>query len=313
MDTVVEDGRGRWGTAFGLTAAVLLLSVVDALALVMLPMALLTVALPGERRIRWLFAGAAFGLVALFFGGGPLAILSRGWALMLGAAFLTVTLLRPGWDVITRGLLTVLVSISVGAATLLARGEVAQLDTMVQEHFQVVSSVTLGDLQTRMPDSGWVADMQVATGRIAELQAELFPALLALQSLAALALVSWWIRRLARSESFAFVLGRLRDFRFSDHLIWLLIIPLAVLVMPLGALESRIALNLLVFMGALYALRGFAVFVFLARGTQSIPTMIVGLVALVVLYPVALTAALMMGVGDTWLDVRNRIVSANPT
>jgi hypothetical protein len=313
MDSVVEDGRGRWSAAFALTVVVLLVSVVDALALVMLPLALLMVALPAERRARWFLVGVGMWILALLFGGGPLAVVSRGWSLMIGATFLSITLIRPEWDVITRALTTVLISIVVGGIALVASGDVSELDATIREHFVTMSSATLGDLQTRMPEATWLADMSVATERIASLQGELFPALLALQSIAALALVAWWVRRLGRSDNEAFLLGRLRDFRFSDHLIWVLIGALAVLVMRLGPVESRIALNLLVFMGALYALRGFAVFVFLAKGIQSIPAMILGLVALVVLYPVALTAALMMGVSDTWLDVRNRIVSANPT
>ena len=54
-------------------------------------------------------------------------------------------------------------------------------------------------------------------------------------------------------------------------LIWVLIVALAVVLLPLGDVGTRIALNGLVFMGALYALRGLAVFVFLASGSRSRP------------------------------------------
>jgi len=173
--------------------------------------------------------------------------------------------------------------------------------------------VTLADLQTRMPESAWLADLRAATERIGTLQTRLFPALLGLQSLAALALASWWIRRMGRSRSRAFRLDPLREFRFPDELIWILIGALALTLVPVWPGASRVALNVLVFMGALYALRGLAIFVFLATGSRSIPTMVLGTIALVFLYPVAFTAALLMGVGDTWLDVRRRVVLARPT
>jgi uncharacterized protein YybS (DUF2232 family) len=141
----------------------------------------------------------------------------------------------------------------------------------------------------------------------------MFPALLALQSLVALALASWWVRRLGRSNSEAFQLAQLRDFRFNDELIWILIGALILYLLPLVELVDRIALNMILFMMVLYALRGLAVFVFLASGARSIATMVFGAVALLFLYPVAFMAALLMGVGDTWLDVRRRVAKANPT
>ena len=312
METaVVEGGRGRWSSAIGLTLVVLLLSVFDALALVMLPLALLLVALPSGRRLVWIATGILLWLLAIAFPGGPLAALSRGWALMLGAIFLAVTVARPAWGVLSRSMITVGTALLAALVGLIATGQIAGLDAMIREHFRTISTMTIGELQQRIPESPWVAQLSAATDQIAGMQADLFPALLALQSIAALALASWWVRRLGRSASPAFHLGRMRDFRFNDQLIWVLIVALAVALLPLGEVGTRVAINGLVFMGALYALRGLAVFVFLASGSRSIPTMVFGALALVLLYPVAFTAALLMGVGDTWLDVRKRAMAAS--
>lgn len=314
MSEAVESGRGRWSAALGLSFAVLLLSVFDALAVVLLPLAVLVVALPmQERRARWIAVGVVLWLLGVTFSGGGLAALSRGWALMIGSTFLVLTLTRPSWDVMSRALGAAAISLAVGALALTMTGQIGELDATVRAHFASVSTFTVGDLQARMPDSAWVAELRAATDRIAGLQADLFPALLALQSLAALALASWWVRRLGRSQSDAFALARLRDFRFNDQLIWALIGSLALFLLPLGPVGDRVAVNGLVFMTALYALRGLAVFVFLATSSRSIPTMVLGALALVFLYPVALTAALLMGVGDTWLDVRRRAAGAAPT
>jgi hypothetical protein len=308
-----DADRGRWSAAVGLTLAVLLLAVFDALALVLLPLAMLLIVLPAERRAGWVVAGVALWFLALLFSGGPLGEVSRGWALMLAAIYYVVTLARPEWPVTSRTLVSVGVAAGAGFLGLLATGQLAALDALVESHFTTVSALTMGNLQNGLPDSSWAADLRAATEMIGQWQARLFPALLALQSLAALALASWWVRRIGRSEGESFALAPLADFRFNDQLIWLLIGALLVMLLPFGAGVNRLSLNVLVFMVALYALRGLAVFVFLAKGSRSVPTMVLGSLALVFLYPVAITAAVLMGVGDTWLDVRKRVAVARPT
>lgn len=301
-----EVGRGRWSTAFALTIAVLIFSVFDALALVLLPLALLIFALPMDRPFRWFTVGLLLVAISALFAGGTLATSSRGWALMAGSVYLAATLARPAWSVTARALAAVFTAMSLGIIGLSIAGQLGALDEVVRDHFRTASEAALTDMQVTMPDASWVGDVAQATERIAKMQGDVFPALLALQTLAALALASWWIRRMRRSDAPSFQVGRLRDFRFNDNLIWLLIVGLLLVVIPAGPSGTRIATNALVFMGALYALRGLAVFVFLAKGAQAIPTMVFGLLALIFLSPVAVTGALLMGVGDTWLDVRNR-------
>jgi hypothetical protein len=84
-------------------------------------------------------------------------------------------------------------------------------------------------------------------------------------------------------------------------------------VLPLGELASRLGYNALLFMGALYALRGLGVFVFLSGGAPSFLTIVFVGLAVVFLYPLVLTAVLLVGVGDTWLDVRARAAMAERT
>jgi hypothetical protein len=313
MESAGAVGRGRWSSALGLTLAVIFLTALDALALVFLPMAVMVAGLPAERRVKWLLVAVGLWVFGSVTSAGTMGMLSQGWALMLAAIFFTLTLARPDWGVASRGLAAVGIAMTIGGLALLVTGQYADLDVTIRQHFETVSALTIGDMQTRMPDSAWLADLRGAADQIGALQTRLFPALLALQSLAALALASWWVRRMGRSDSRAFELAPLREFRFPDELIWLLIAALALSILPMGASVDRIALNALVFMGALYALRGLAVFVFLAASSRSIPTMVLGTLALVFLYPVAFTAALLMGVGDTWLDVRRRAAKARPT
>jgi hypothetical protein len=313
VEEAVDGGRGRWGAAIGLTGLVLALSVLDAMTLVLIPMAVLIIALPGERRLFWSFTAIALMLLAALFSSGPLALVSRGWALAIGAVFLGVTLMRPEWSVTARALAAATGTVGVACVMLLATGRVGELDALVREYLASVSAMTIGDLQTRVPDAAWLAELRAATDQIAGFQVYLFPSLLALQTIAALVLASWWIRRLGRSSSGTFQLGALKDFRFNDQLIWVLIATMILLLLPLEGGVERIAVNGAVFMAALYALRGFAVFVFLATGSRSVATMLLGALAFIVLYPVALTASLLMGLGDTWLDLRRRIAGAAST
>lgn len=313
MEEAVRGGRAGWGTAVALSVAVLAFSAFDALALVFLPMSLLLVALPGQRRLVWVLAGALLFLVALGLSAGSFAVLSQGWGLTLGALFLVVTLVRPEWSVIARALTAVGSTVGMATIAVVSSGQLAGFERLVRDHLETVSSATIGDLQTRIPDSEWLAELQAAAQQVSEFQVELFPALLALQSVAALALASWWVRRLGRSDSGAFEVAPLAEFSFNDQLIWVLIAGVILLLLPIGGGVDRIATNVLVFMGALYALRGFGVFIYLAIASRSIATMVLGAIAFIFLYPVALTAALLMGVGDTWLDVRRRAETANPT
>jgi hypothetical protein len=153
---------------------------------------------------------------------------------------------------------------------------------------------------------------------LADTGADLFPSLLLLESLVALALAWGTYHRISRTRHGA-PLGFLKDFRFNDQFVWGLIAGLTIVFVPaLHSLDST-GRNLLVFFGALYAIRGFGVLSwFLAPGALG-AALLVGFAMLwwPVLSPVALLgfmllalAALGLGLGDTWADWRSR---ARPT
>ncbi len=102
--------------------------------------------------------------------------------------------------------------------------------------------------------------------------------------------------------------GRLRDFRFNDQLGWLAIIPLGVVLLPKLAAARLAATNVLLVLGALYAIRGVAVIAFgisLLRIGGGLGVALVILAALLLL-PVALPGAILLGVVDSGLDIRRR-------
>lgn len=307
MSAAGGGAPSRLGTAVALLTVVVFMSVFDALPLVVLPMSVLLLALPSRSRLRLVAFGLAALAAVLVLPAGGLGAISVGWALALGGAFAAVTLLRREWPFFPRALTAVAVVAGAAVIWLAASGQWSEMDWMMRQHFSTVSSLALADLGARMPEeNSWLAEFSTATQRVAELQWTLFPAFLALQSLAALGLASLWVGRMRRGEGDLLGLRRLREFRFNDQLIWLVIGALALLVLPLGALATRVAYNVLVFMGTLYALRGVAVFMFLAGGAPSVLMVLLGTVVVLFLYPLVLTAALLVGVGDTWLDVRRR-------
>jgi hypothetical protein len=138
--------------------------------------------------------------------------------------------------------------------------------------------------------------------------APLYPALLALESLAACALAWGLYHRMSRARLGA-PLAPLRDFRFSDELIWALVAGMTIAVLPALNAMWVIGANLVVFFGALYALRGFGVLVwFMPRATLG--AQMAAAAAAVLLFPVSLPLALGLGVTDTWIDWRRRLRTA---
>ncbi|MEX0907397.1 MAG: DUF2232 domain-containing protein, partial [Gemmatimonadota bacterium] len=124
-----------------------------------------------------------------------------------------------------------------------------------------------------------------------------------LGSLCALAIAWWGFTRLGRGA--ANPLRPLREFGFRDELVWLLIAGLLLLVLPLDALATRAGGNLLTFMAVLYALRGAAVLVVIG-GVPGPLGMVVGALLIVFMYPLVMATAFIVGLSDTWLDIRAR-------
>lgn len=155
----------------------------------------------------------------------------------------------------------------------------------------------------------WAAQVAGSLYRVAEIQVIIQPALAALASMAALGVAWWAYRRLSVRDRAP--LGSLREFRFRDDLIWVLIVGILLVVLPLGESAVRAGSNLLAFMGALYMLRGVAVLLVLL-GVHGAGGAIVAAVALFLLYPVVLTASVVLGVTDTWFDLRARRSAVRP-
>lgn len=139
--------------------------------------------------------------------------------------------------------------------------------------------------------------------------APFFPGIMALVLFAGLCLAALLAPRIA-GQAVAPVPGRFDDFRFSDHLVWVLILGLIGVLFDTGRVATGPASSLVAFGVGLYALRGSAV---LATALRFAPRLFV--VMLVVgslfLLPFAVGGIALLGLADIWLDFRRRM--APPT
>lgn len=289
-----------------LLVAAALTAPVSPLVLVGVPLALLLLAF--DRRDP--AALAASGLVLLLAFGGlgeaqePIWYAERGWALLLGGGFVAATVMSEEAGVLARSVAALGVAAVGLAVTGLFRPElVAELDWWVERELTSAALAASGWLEAVGAEgAGGVSVQQVMAW-----QGLLYPAFLGFASLAALA-VAWFVERTlaGRRE----LLGPFREFRFADGLMWIAIVGLALLLAPAGEAVSRLAQNVLVFMGGLYVLRGTAVLFWLGSALAGSGwTAALWLAAGLLLYPLALVLALMLGVGDTWVDVRRRLLT----
>jgi hypothetical protein len=275
---------------------VITFSVVNPLQLVAIPLALLLLALP-PRTAGTLLLAVALGTLSFVGPRGTLWYVERGWALLLAGWFIVVVLAWPTAAVTPRAVAAVAAAMVSGAALVVAQDGWPALDHTIAAHY--------GELAATMSRS-WPAgrvDGDMLTSWTAEIPARLFPALAALASAATLALVWWATGRITGQPR---TMGRVREFRFPDSWIWVLIVGLALVLMPPSGWAPRLGLNLVVFMGALYALRGLGVTVTLVMGmagTNRAVLAVLGMVG-VLLYPIVVAGMLLLGVTDTWLDLR---------
>jgi hypothetical protein len=131
----------------------------------------------------------------------------------------------------------------------------------------------------------------------------LLPSLLALQSLAALGFVWALYHRFSRTR-IGLPLAPLREFRFNDQLVWGLVAGLAfAMLQALSGLRAP-GLNMLLFFGTLYALRGMGVLAWFLAPDRLVMVPLV--IFAVLAFPLFGAVALGLGLGDTWLDWRSR-------
>jgi len=144
------------------------------------------------------------------------------------------------------------------------------------------------------------------TDTFVRFMADYNPALSVLQIMAGLALASVIYYHLATRPR-GVPPGRFREFTFTEHLGWAAVAMLVVVLVPKLAVAKLGAMNVLLVLGSLYALRGAAVATvgLQALGGGCLNTVLLLAVALFLL-PLALIGAILLGIVDTRFDLRRR-------
>lgn len=303
---MAEDAGRGWGPVVGLGLTVLALSVVQPLVLIVTPLALLLAALPPRRPRSFVLAGAMLAVLFMGPAGDPLWYAERGWGLVLGAWFMIVVAARPHARFLPRAITATACSMAT-ASTLfwLGAGDAwTRIDWLIGQRFRGAAAEIAALGVGAGPTGGeWGDSLVSAIYRAAEVQTLVYPSLLALASLAGLG-VAWWLYRWLTTRQTG-ALGPLREFRFRDELVWLLIAGIVLVVLPLGGGTVRAGSNLLAFMTVMYTLRGVGVLLALAGGL-GVGGALLAAAAVVLLYPLVMLGTFLVGLIDTWLDLRTR-------
>jgi hypothetical protein len=269
--------------------------------------------------LAWI-AIAAWVLVMFTSAGGSFAYLACGWAVLLAAAFASLVILtrreesRPFSSQAFAAIgLALVLAAGATLATKQGAATVAQMvsaeagkrsEQSLAEWRQTIGSKELSDWFAGNPDAKTIAAaMESQLEAAPSVASALFPSMLALESLIALA-IAWAVYHRIGRERLGPPLADLRDFRFSDQFVWGLVAGLAMVVVPGFGSLNVVGANLLVFFGALYALRGVGVGLWFLSPGRVLMTF---LIMFAVVFPLVLgVLGVGLGVGDTWLNWRAR-------
>jgi hypothetical protein len=319
--------QGWWGPLLAFLALLFLpamppfglLLPVDQTLLLLAP-ALAAAALMGWRSGgRWTLAltWTAFAIwVAWIPGAEPFALLARGWGVLLAACFGGTLVWLGDHRFLTKALVAIAAALLLGALIAVLSGGLDIAGGLIAEDVQRRADLLDAAWQEFVRRPQWetfaaenpaavqlAAQVELQFTALPQVARRLVPAMLALESLAVLALTWALYHRFGRAR-LGPPLAPLRDLRFHDAFVWGLIAGLLVLVVPMPAVAQTFGINLLVFFGTLYVLRGLGVLLWFLAPSRWM--LVLWTIVLVMFWSVIAAVALAIGVGDTWLDWRRR-------
>ena len=257
--------------------------------------------------VVWSASGAPGSYLDLIRGWSVLLALSFGAALALPAVegFLAKGLLALGVALLAGTAVLLMVPGGPGGAVDLVTAEIGRRAIVATREWQQMTS-TPEWLEMVRQSPSWGRYSEGVDRQLIELPApalRLYPALFALQSLAVMAL-GWAVYHRVGRTRLGPPLAKLRDLRFNDALVWGVVAGLVLVAVPASGAASVVGINLLVFFGVLYALRGMGVIIwFLAPGRAMT---VAFAIFTVIFWPVVGMVAAGLGLGDTWFDWRRR-------
>ncbi len=330
----IQPEKQSWRRLFLAAAAIILLPMIphvraflpiEQTMLLVIP-AIAACALAGWRNGERLAFAALWTAVAVWMlaqsagpAGGSYDFMARGWALLLAACFGLSTILATGLSFFPRALASLGVATVIGFGLAASGpGGSARVASVAKVEFTRRNSESIANLQRRADSKEW-KEMTANSPSLAEMPAmseaqlrsippyssTIVAALLGLESLAVLAF-AWAVYHRFATHPVAPPLGQLREFRFNDQLVWGLAAGATIFLLPRFVEGRSAGLNLMVFFGALYVLRGLGILAWMTRGRALMVALVF---ATLLAWPLVGILALGLGLGDTWLDWRKRAQS----
>jgi hypothetical protein len=243
--------------------------------------------------------------------------IAKGWTLLLVASFGVASVMSPRQSFFPRALSAIGLSFAVALALILfASKRPDTVERTVRTEYSRRVDSWLADWESVSKTNEWQRITRDNPGmdtlaresseRLQQLPgvtARLYPAVLALESLAVLALAWGLYHRVSRAR-LGPPLAPLKEFRFNDQLVWGLVLGITAVAVPTMKAFTTIGLNLLLFFGALYALRGLGVLAWFFAPGRLMVALTIALA--IFMWPILGVFALGIGLGDTWLDWRSR-------
>jgi len=284
-------------------------------SLVGLPCAVLLILAPGgsstwRQPIAAMIGAVSLALLVVSGGSGSrLAAAQSAYIVLATAAFVSFVLLEPA--PILRQAFRAIVAAGLGSAVLIQAIWGSEAWGALGWEATRQASITMRTIVEVAPDAFPIYEPMV---RFVSLT---WPGMLALQTLAGLALAWQLYRRvaaLAETESASPPPARFRDFYMGDGWVWGIVAWLGVLILPVSSFVQVAGTNLGLVASTLYVLRGAAIVVTFAEafGISALTLVIVGAVAAALAVPLVfvLPGLCTLGITDTWYQYRRRLAEA---
>jgi hypothetical protein len=239
--------------------------------------------------------------------GSRLGAATSAYIVLASGAFVSLVLLRP--DTILRQALR---SIAMaGAATALLMQAIWGTGAWSGLAWEATreAGITMRGIVERAPDAFPIYEPMV---RFISMT---WPAMLALQTLAGLAL-AWELHRRITASSVApgAPLMRFKDFEIGDGWVWGIVAWLGVLILPVSSFLHVAGTNLGLVAGTLYVLRGAAIVATFAEafGISALTLVLVAVATAALALPLlfVLPGLCTLGITDTWYRYRRRLAEA---
>ena len=286
-------------------------------SLVGLPLAALLIIAPGgERSSGWaqpiagMIGAVSLALLVLSAGSGSrLAAATSAYIVLMTAAFVSFVLLKPA-PILRQAFRSMAVA---GLATALLVQAILGSEAWGALGWEATrqASITMRSIVEVAPDAFPIYEPMV---RFVSLT---WPGMLALQTLAGLALAWQLYRRVAArtvGESVTPAPARFRDFYMGDGWVWGIVAWLGVLILPASSLLQMAGTNLGLIASTLYVLRGAAIVATFAEafGISALALVIVAAAAAALAVPLlfVLPGLCTLGITDTWYHYRRRLADA---